>query len=236
MLEKRGHAVVVAGTGRDALTAFESGKFDVILMDVQMPEMNGLEATAAIRQRERAAGGHVPILAMTAHAMKGDKETCLEAGMDAYLSKPINADEFFQTLNSLIPQANTEPDKPDRQNGETFNIEHALAQVDGDPSLLAEIAGLFLQEQSCLVEQIRNAAASADHVILERTAHTIKGSLGIFGAQTAMQVALDLEKLGRSKTTAGAEGLCARLEQEIGLLLPALDDLRRTDCRESARS
>ena len=103
LLEKRGHAVVAAGNGRQALAAFAQEHFDVVLMDVQMPEMDGFEATAAIRDEEKTTGAHVPIIAMTAHAMKGDEERCLRAGMDGYVSKPIDAQSLFRTIESLIP-------------------------------------------------------------------------------------------------------------------------------------
>jgi two-component system sensor histidine kinase/response regulator len=101
LLEKRGYAVSVAGDGRKALAALENERFDVVLMDVQMPEMDGFEATAAIRQRERSTGGHIPIIAMTAHALKGDEERCLLAGMDAYISKPIRTTELYATIESM---------------------------------------------------------------------------------------------------------------------------------------
>jgi CheY-like chemotaxis protein len=103
LLEKRGHVVVAAGNGRQALAAFAQEHFDVVLMDVQMPEMDGFEATAAIRDEEKTTGAHVPIIAMTAHAMKGDEERCLRAGMDGYVSKPIDAQSLFRAIESLIP-------------------------------------------------------------------------------------------------------------------------------------
>ena len=105
LLEKRGHTVVAVENGREALHALDREPFDVVMMDVQMPEMDGLEATAAVRAREGVRGGHVPIVALTAHAMKGDRERCLEAGMDAYVSKPVNAEELFATLARLVPEA-----------------------------------------------------------------------------------------------------------------------------------
>jgi CheY-like chemotaxis protein len=104
LLEKRGHAVVVAGDGREALAALASREpFDLVLMDVQMPDMDGLEATARIREGEQGGSRHVPIIAMTAHAMKGDCERCLQAGMDAYLAKPIQPQELFETIGRLLP-------------------------------------------------------------------------------------------------------------------------------------
>ena len=105
LLQKRGHMVVAVEDGRQALRALDGERFDVVLMDVQMPEMDGFEATAAVRARERVEGGHLPIVALTAYAMKGDRERCLEAGMDAYVAKPVNADELFATLERLVPGA-----------------------------------------------------------------------------------------------------------------------------------
>jgi CheY-like chemotaxis protein len=101
LLEKHGHSVVVAGNGRKALEALDKQKFDLVVMDVSMPEMDGFEAVAAIRTREEKTGSHIPIIAMTAHAMKGDCERCLAAGMDAYISKPIQPNELIQAINTL---------------------------------------------------------------------------------------------------------------------------------------
>jgi CheY-like chemotaxis protein len=102
LMEKHGHTVVVANNGKEAVAALASAQFDVVLMDVEMPDMDGLEATAVIRVKERQTGGHLPIIAMTAHAMKGDRERCIEAGMDDYLSKPIRAQQLFETLESVL--------------------------------------------------------------------------------------------------------------------------------------
>ncbi len=103
LLQRRGHTVVVANNGREAVEALQKEPFDLVLMDVQMPEMDGLEATALIRERERATGGHVPIIATTADAMEGDRQRCLDAGMDAYLSKPIRADALYAAVEAILP-------------------------------------------------------------------------------------------------------------------------------------
>src|SRR6202022_1671902 len=118
LLEKRGHRVVVAGNGREALDALEKGNFDLVLMDVQMPEMDGLEATASIREKEKTSGLHQPIIALTAHAMKGDREKCLAAGMDGYLTKPIRPPELDQILEEHAARRSTTP-------GSTSALEHA---------------------------------------------------------------------------------------------------------------
>jgi CheY-like chemotaxis protein len=107
LLEKRGHQVVIATNGREALAALEKGGYDLVLMDIQMPEMNGMEATARIREKEKVAGGHQAIVALTAHAMKGDQELCLAGGMDGYLAKPIRAQELDQILERIAGRAVT---------------------------------------------------------------------------------------------------------------------------------
>jgi len=113
LLQKRGHIVTTVDNGREALAALEKGAFDLILMDVQMPEMDGLEATAAIRNREQGTGVHVPIVAMTAHAMKGDEEQCLAAGMDGYITKPIRSEELFATIDRyMLPGRTVESNAP----------------------------------------------------------------------------------------------------------------------------
>ena len=104
VLQKRGHKVVLANNGEEAVAAFDSQTFDLILMDLHMPEMHGFGATACIREMEKATGKHIPIIAMTARAMKGDREKCLEAGMDGYVSKPIAIEELFRTIYSLVPE------------------------------------------------------------------------------------------------------------------------------------
>jgi CheY-like chemotaxis protein len=102
LLEKRGYSVDLAADGREALDMLEHGSFDLVLMDVQMPEMDGFEATAALRDKEKTAGGHVPVIAMTAYAMQGDRERCLAAGMDGYVSKPVNAEDMFSTIERVL--------------------------------------------------------------------------------------------------------------------------------------
>ena len=104
LVEKKGHSVTAVGSGRGALEILERELFDVVLMDVQMPEMDGFEATGAIRKKEQGTGSHLPIIAMTAHAMRGDRERCLTAGMDAYVTKPVNVKKLFAAIESVCPQ------------------------------------------------------------------------------------------------------------------------------------
>ena len=146
IFQKLGHQVTVVSNGREALSAVQAGKFDLIAMDVQMPEMDGLDATSAIRSWEKAAGTHIPIMAMTAHAMKGDRERCLAAGMDGYTSKPIRIRELEQAIAQLT--SSPKPSKAPVSEGSHADgvIDHAalLAGVDGDRRLLRELVRLFL--------------------------------------------------------------------------------------------
>jgi len=111
LLERRGHQVEIVGDGAQAIEVLARAAFDVVLMDVQMPGMDGFQATAAIREKERLTGGHIPIVAMTAHAMRGDRERCLEAGMDSYVSKPLRADDFYAAVEGRLTVAQAEKGK-----------------------------------------------------------------------------------------------------------------------------
>jgi CheY-like chemotaxis protein/HPt (histidine-containing phosphotransfer) domain-containing protein len=247
-LQKHGHTVAVAANGHEALTRFEAERFDAILMDVQMPEMDGLEATAAIRDRERATGKHIPIVALTAHAMKGDRERCLEAGMDGYVAKPVRKDELLTTLTRLVgPTGGAAPrstaggqgyrEGPNEKRSSTaklpvistrttvgsgFDLQIALARVEGDRELLRKMVRAFAAQADKLLAEIHTAVARGDAAALERAAHKLKGSLGNFGARSAAEKALRLEILGRGGDLTGADVASAELEQEIGGVRGAL--------------
>ena len=246
LLEKRGHTVSVANNGREALEVLERARwegFDVVLMDVQMPEMDGLEATASIRARERATGRHLPIIAMTAHAMKGDKERCLEAGMDGYVSKPVRAKDLFDEIKKHVPSAeapatetSAKPPSPEatppvREFADALDRAALLERLEGDAELLAEIVGVFLEDCPRLVASIREAVARGDARLLERAAHTLKGSVGNFGVSAAAAAALRLEQMGRQGELAQAGEACAALDREIERLKPILAGL----CQEVPR-
>lgn len=228
LLEKCGHKVVVVGNGRDALTAFDQQQFDAILMDVQMPEMDGFEATAAIREREKAAGAHIPIVAMTAHAMRGDRERCLAAGMDAYVAKPVRAEELYGVLADVTGHeraaaVTAPPAAPDA----VFDRNEALAHVGGDTELLRELAATFLDQAPHWMCAIREALERQDSARLNAAAHPLKGSLGTFAAKTAASAAQRLETLARQGNLAGGWEALDALEKEMARLAPALADLPR---------
>jgi CheY-like chemotaxis protein/HPt (histidine-containing phosphotransfer) domain-containing protein len=227
-LEKRGHTVVVAANGREALAAFEREAVDLVFMDVQMPEMDGFAVTTAIREREKAAGGHVPIVALTAHAMKGDRERCLSAGMDAYISKPLRVEELFEAIARLVPgEATTATETPapptnERPAEAVFDPTWALARVEGDPELLRKMISLFCAQAQKLLPEIRSAGERSDGKSLERFAHKLKGSMGGFGDARASEAALRLEIIGRDGEFARAGEASANLELEVARLREAL--------------
>jgi PAS domain S-box-containing protein len=234
LLEKRGHTAVVVANGKEALAAYAAEKFDLILIDVQMPEMDGFAATRAIRDREAcapsspdeqtAASHHIPIVAMTAHAMKGDRERCLEAGMDSYLSKPLDPQQLYEAIESVIvPGSEAKNVAVQAEAAEpVFDRAALLARVDNDQELLREIVGLFLAEAPELLQTVRQSIECRDTALLERSAHALKGSVGNFGAKSAHEIALKLETMGRAGDLSGAQEMLGELEVKISRLKSAL--------------
>ena len=229
LLFKRGHTVVAVQNGQEALAALKKEPFDAILMDVQMPEMDGLTATRLIRENERVTGLHIPIIAMTAHAMRGDREKCLAAGMDSYVPKPIKPEEFYAVIESLVPgsivpaEAESELESP----AAVVDMNALLIRVEGDKNLLAQMAELFLEECPQSLSTIREAVLRRDAKELERSAHTLKSAVGNFAAQKAMEAALELETMARDGDLNDAEKAYQALEQEIERLKPVLANLRQ---------
>jgi PAS domain S-box-containing protein len=229
MLTMAGHRVVVANNGKEAVTAFGLDPFDVVLMDVQMPEMDGLEATAAIRRIEAGTGRHVPIIALTAHAMKGDRERFLAAGMDAYLTKPIGREALSRTLAECLPSLSgtggeTHQEGPDDQ---TLDRTTLLARVGGNVKFLEEILLLFRSECPRLMEELHEAVSHRNAERVQQAAHTLKGTLGTLSASSACAAALRLEELGVGGDLAGVDDAFASLRHRIGLLGTALAQLAR---------
>jgi CheY-like chemotaxis protein len=220
LLEKWGHVLEVVQNGEEAVEAWEKGGFDVILMDVQMPVLGGFEATARIRELEAAHGGeHIPIIAMTAHALKGDRDRCLAAGMDGYVAKPIDPAELFGVLED--PEGAPAP--PTASRAEICRIidtEEILRRMGGDHELLQELSTMFLQSLPKQLEEVRAAVAAGDLGALGRVAHSLKGSTGNFSAHLAFEAAKQLETLAR----------CAADDEEAG----NLDTDRRAAVYEAA--
>jgi two-component system, sensor histidine kinase and response regulator len=227
LLEKRGHKVLVANNGREALAQLETRCFDVVLMDVQMPEMDGLEATAVIRAQEKETGQRVPIIAMTAYAMKGDRERCLAAGMDHYICKPIRAQELFAAVEG-VHGAPVNTRQATRENGAEPGVldeEAALDRAGGDRELLQDLVELYLREAPRLLQDVQKAVARGDPAQVKIAAHSLKGAVDNFAAKDAFAAASRLEILGRNGNLAGAEEAFAILEREMDRLKLALSQL-----------
>jgi CheY-like chemotaxis protein/HPt (histidine-containing phosphotransfer) domain-containing protein len=254
LLEKMGHIPILAYNGQEAVEAYESRPFDVVLMDVQMPVMDGLAATRAIRESEARNPGRrrLPIMALTAYAMRGDRERCLAAGMDDYLTKPVKPDELSAALNHLVGAdaapadgaASAVAESPDRARaggaeapvaGEPvpvavgdpapeagFDFSAALNYVGGDRELLDELFGIFVEDAPIRMKAIRHAIGSGEVTELTREAHTLKGSLKVIGATTAAGLAQGLEALGRDGNMGEADKLAIALEREMDRLLQSL--------------
>jgi signal transduction histidine kinase len=228
MLEKRGHRVTVAKDGLEALEACQAGRFDVILMDVHMPRMGGFEATAAIRA---LPGERTPIVALTALAMSGDEAKCLAAGMDAYLSKPIQAAELMEAILRVVPHLAAEikgrspapvvPQEP------PVNRDFLMETLDGDLEAVKTMVEIYRSSRGVQIEAIERAVGAHDGEALRDAAHTLKGSLYSIAAKPAAAVALRLEMLGRKSELEGAPRALDDLRAELDRLEPVLDDLLR---------
>jgi len=209
MLEKRNHKVTVVANGRQALSALTQGSFDLVLMDVQMPEMDGLAATMALREQEKVTGRHQPVIAMTALVMKGDRERCMAAGMDGYLSKPIRPNELDEALNLL----------------QIIDHKELLERIDGDRVFLSELLSLFRADYPTQIRAAREALEKNDPVELQKVGHALKGSLLNLAAATASRIATELESMGKTGNMAEASKSVQQLEAELNLVMEALESL-----------
>jgi len=222
MLEKAGHTVALAENGLIALDLFGRTPFDLILMDMQMPEMGGAEAILAIREREKATGGNIPIVALTAHALKGDRERCLATGANGYVSKPVSPAALSAEIERVIAR---EPEST-----ATAPVVHVaeslLARVGGSREMLEEIIGLFLEDSPKLMDSIRQALSAGDGDAAYRGAHTLKGSAGNFDAHVAVALAQRLEARAREGNIDAAKSVFASLEHEMQILETNLTSTR----------
>ena len=224
MLESCGHRATVVADGCEAVAVAVDGSFDLILMDVQMPVMNGFEAAGHIRARERQRGSrHVPIVAMTAHAMKGDRERCVAAGMDDYIAKPLKKGDLMATIERtlrIFAEASNE-----RTAIPTFDANTVLSEMDGDPALLAEIVDLFLQDCPARLNEIEDAVRRNDPCALAAAAHNLKGSAGNFGARPTVALLEELENMGRTGDMSRAGAILESLKRETRSLTAVLTGL-----------
>jgi two-component system sensor histidine kinase/response regulator len=221
LLAKRGHQVRVAENGKIAVDMLGSESFDLVLMDVQMPVMGGLEATRLIRERERGQGGHVPIAALTAHAMSGDRELCLNAGMDGYATKPLHAAELYSLVDQLARASRlVEGQVPTPAAGAADILERFM----GDRHLLREVATAFVEHLPALMAELDQGLSRGEADVVQRAAHSLKGSVGNFGHTRSFELALRLEQIGRSGKLDGAAEVCTELHRGVEELVTLLTE------------
>jgi CheY-like chemotaxis protein len=192
--------------------------------------MDGFEATAIIREREKKSGTHIPIIAMTAHAMKGDRERCLESGMDGYIAKPIRAKDLYETVEVMAAGAGESQSVETgiSEATEIIDKDELLKQIGGNEESLKEIVELFVVESEKLLLKIREAIANKAPSDLQRAAHTLKGSIRLFGLESPAAAALRLEIMGRDNNLVGAEQALLDLNKEVEQLIMKLRDLTKS--------
>jgi two-component system sensor histidine kinase/response regulator len=222
LLKKAGYGVDAVGNGRMVIEVLKQRDYDLILMDVQMPQMNGFEATKAIRERE-GESKHTPIIAMTAHAMKGDREQCLQAGMDDYIAKPIEPQELFDAIEKWVKSSDRNratPREGDSKKGNLLkaipiDLKTTLKRFGGDKEFFKKMLGEFLNSVPKQLEKLAEAIEKGDEGVVEKEAHSVKGAAGNLGAEAFAQVALQLEILVRKKDLTGAKALLSDLKAEL---------------------
>lgn len=218
LLELLGHVPAIASDGKKALAMLEKDKYDCVFMDVQMPEFDGLETTREIRKRESRTGQHLPIIAMTAYAMKGDKQRCFTAGMNAYMAKPINRHDIEMMLARFFPSASRAGvcnQLKHAVRSAEWDMSVALARVEGDRTLLSELVRIFLDESPRELHALREAIARGECEVIHRVAHTLKGELSYMGIVEAARVAKELEQAGKEQDLTRAKELLSQITVHI---------------------
>ena len=244
LLSKQGHTVTVANDGQEAVDRLAAESFDLVLMDVQMPKLSGLEATIAIREAERSLDRHIPIVALTAHAMKGDLERCLKVGMDGYLSKPVISEEISSEITRVLlslghdepqPEVSSDrsaqqevavPTEPEHASGAdqvVFDPVMLMAHLQGDAELLSVIVAEFTADCPKRMEAIASAILAKDAENLQKEAHSLKGAISNFAAKEAFDAALNLEMMGRHKQLGRSSEALETLRARMNELTSALE-------------
>ena len=247
LLERRGHHVTTAVDGQEAVEKWGAGDFDIVLMDIQMPKLDGFAATREIRNAERRLGKRTPIVAMTAHAMQGDRERCLKQGMDGYLSKPFRPAEMFEIVETFGPRKPRKPierssdpvhsilrnadsgsefdseiEVPEPPEPIEFDYNTLLSNTGHDQELARQMIELFFAESKGQLEIVEQAIESSDGPSIEKAAHLLRGSVSIFGARNCVNLLRTLEATGKSKQLDNIDDQWAELSKAIGLLLSEL--------------
>jgi len=235
LLDQQGHHVTIVHNGRLAVERAAQEPFDIILMDVQMPEMSGVEATAAIREAERHTDRHIPIVALTARAMAGDREQCLAAGMDAYVSKPVRAEELFAAIDAIAgspasaaPPSETPAPPPGQANVSSVDRSALLAGFGGRGDLVKQVIDVFLTDAPVMLARLQEAARASNPADLAAAAHAIKGSAGLFSQGKVYDDARALELRARGGDIAAADRACQDIERSVSSLMTELESLRDT--------
>jgi two-component system sensor histidine kinase/response regulator len=232
LLEKNGYQAVLVENGQQAVEMFNPDTIDIILMDVQMPEMDGFKATGKIREIEEQKGGHIPIIAMTAYATEGDRERCLAAGMDDYVSKPISAVKLFKAIEALMPAeklaegaAKDAAKATDGQEGTLLDKDNLIQSFENDSSLFKELVEIFVNDYPQMLSTLRTSLKALDAQTFSRTAHSLKGMLRNFQAQAAADTAFDLEKKGKQGELDGTDEIVEKLADQLGEVAQKLKQL-----------
>jgi signal transduction histidine kinase/ActR/RegA family two-component response regulator len=222
LLTRRGHEVTVALHGGEALALLERNTFDIVLMDLQMPVMGGIDATIAIRAGEQVSGGHVRIVAMTAHAMNSDRERCLKAGMDGYLSKPINPQLLFDVIEGELDGSDAPAGDSPPAAATTFDHAALLNRLTGDTALMRDVIRVFLQDCPVRLAAISDAVTTRNPEALRAAAHALKGAAGNLSATRVFNAADVLERIGAAARMDAAEGAWRQLSVDSSELMDVL--------------
>ena len=225
LLEKDAHTVTVTSTGAEAVDAFKAEPFDVVLMDLQMPEMDGFEALRAIRQREHETGASpTPVVALTARATRGDEERCMAAGFDGYVTKPFRSRQLVEAMAASLPPQHMRGGESAEANAGDAGLdwEVALATVDGNRELLGKVVRGFLGQQPSLVAELTAALRTPDLRVVQRVAHTIGGSLRLLEGSRVVERASQLEELCRAGSSDRVDDAWGALEVELEAVVPEL--------------
>jgi CheY-like chemotaxis protein/HPt (histidine-containing phosphotransfer) domain-containing protein len=217
LLERRGCKITLASNGKQAIDAMAKGQFDLVLMDIQMSVMGGLDATTAIRKDESRSGKRTPIVGISAHAMASDRARAIEAGMDAYIVKPIRPAELYQTIDRLTG----------RPSSAQLDEQTLLDGVGGRRQLLKQLIAIFLKDSPRMIKEIRNAVESRNNEAVSASAHALKGASANFGPNAVCDTAKQLENIGKTGAMDAAPGVFKNLEQDLIILQKELRRLAK---------